>query len=128
VGEGAEGTSTKMLTFDGSAANYQRFKLRFRAYANAKNFLLALSRPSISSAMPKDYKDTATETKKKFLKANSNVMSAYTLALEGDQVFQIIAGAMTEDWPEGLASWKSNMHRRILYQLLKWKLNWPKLQ
>jgi len=97
MGEGTEGTSIKMPTFDGSAANYQRFKLRFRAYANAKNFILALSRPSISSAMPKDYKDTATETKKKFLKANSNAISAYTLALEGDQVFQMIAGEITKD-------------------------------
>ena len=100
---GRKAHKLKCQHFDGSAANYQRFKLRFRAYANAKNFILALSRPSISSAMPKDYNDTATETKKKFLKANSNEMSAYTLALEGDQVFQMIAGAMTEDWPEGLA-------------------------
>ncbi len=51
---------------------------------NAKNFILVLSRPSISSPMPKNYKDTATETKKKFLKANSNVMSAYTLCKQYD--------------------------------------------
>ena len=84
MGEGTEGTSIEMPTFDASASNYQRFKLRFRAYANAMNFILALNRKSISSEMTKDYKDTATETKKKFLKANSNAMSAYTLALEGD--------------------------------------------
>jgi len=35
MGEGTEGTSIKMPTFDGSASNHQRFKLRFRAYANA---------------------------------------------------------------------------------------------
>ena len=94
-----ESTSIKLPTFKGEKELYQKFKLRFRAYANAKGFLSALSRDNI----PKDSTDNDTEEKKLFIKANNNAVSAYTLALEGDQVFQMITSAMNSDWPEGLA-------------------------
>ena len=41
--------------------------------------------------------------KKAYVKANANAVSVYTLALEGDQVFQMVMSAITPDWPNGLA-------------------------
>ena len=66
MGEGTDGTSIEMPTFDSNAANYQRFKLRFREYSNAKNFILILSRPSISSAIPRITKISQLKLRRNF--------------------------------------------------------------
>eukprot|EP01083_Nonionella_stella_P145805 457688_1 len=41
------------------------------------------------------------ELKIKYIRDNEKAFSAYTLALEGDQVFQLITAAITDDWPDG---------------------------
>ncbi len=100
----AESTSIKMPVFMGEASKYQKFKLRFMAYGHAKGFAKALIRPTDMSNMPNDHNKDDTAENQAFLKANGIAMSAcYTLALEGDQVFQVIATAMTPDFPPGLA-------------------------
>ena len=119
----------KMPTFNGDRANFQRYMLQFRAYANAKKFLSVLNQNTLPAGFPRNHLDTMTavapvqiaagadeegadqelqgttiDTEKvKLIKANTNAVCAYTLSLTGDQVFNYISGAMTSEWPEGLA-------------------------
>jgi hypothetical protein len=105
----ADGSSTiiQLPTYHGDPAAYQKFILCFRAYSNAKGYAVALD--PLATNMPTSETDiTDTDRKiaaikKAYVKANANAVSAYTLALEGDQVFQMVMSATTADWPHGLA-------------------------
>ena len=63
--------------------------------------------PRRAANMPVNSLDTLTddgaddELKIKYIRDNEKAFSAYTLALEGDQVFQLITTAITDDWPDG---------------------------
>jgi hypothetical protein len=104
-----EGSSTvlKFSVYQGDPDKFQRFLLRYKAYANAKGFADALV--PLATNMPTSETDiTDTDPKiaaikKAYVKANANAVSVYTLALEGDQVFQMVMSAITPDWPNGLA-------------------------
>ena len=105
----AEGSSTvvKLPTYKGVPAGYQKFRLRFSAYCNAKGFAIGLKPQAVNMPTSEtDVTDTdplVAASKLAYVKANANAVSAYTLALEGDQVFQMVMSATTADWPNGLA-------------------------
>ena len=105
----AEGSSTvvKLPTYKGVPAGYQKFRLRFSAYCNAKGFAIGLRPQAVNMPTSEtDVTDTdplVAASKLAYVKANANAVSAYTLALEGDQVFQMVMSATTADWPNGLA-------------------------
>ena len=90
-----------MPTFDGKKEKFQRFMLKFRAYASEKNFKYALKE---SEYMPEDPEaEELTEDQKKWVKANEKAVSAYTMALIGEEVFEVICNSITEAYPDGLA-------------------------
>ena len=105
----AEGSSTvvKLPTYKGVPAGYQKFRLRFSAYCNAKGFVIGLKPQAVNMPTSEtDVTDTdplVAASKLAYVKANANAVSAYTPALEGDQVFQMVMSATTADWPNGLA-------------------------
>ena len=88
-------------TFDGKKENYQKFKLKFNAYANAKGFLEVLSEDD--NELPADPNaEELTDAQRKSVKVNKNAVCAYTMALVGDDVFDIIPESRTTEYPNGL--------------------------
>ncbi len=86
--------------FSGRKEHYHKFRLQFKAYAISKGFEVALSPPL--TGVPMHHQDTQTngaddEDKIKYIKANAKAVSAYTLSVQGNQVFQLIAVATTTD-------------------------------
>ena len=90
-----------MLTLDGKKENYQNFMLKFKANANAKGFLSVLT---LNAALPADSRvDGLTVDQNKLVKANIDALCAYTMALVGDDVFDIITSSFTTEYHHGLA-------------------------
>ena len=97
----------RIPTYDGRRENYQKWKMQFKAYCVVRGFHQALRRVTVN--MPANHLDTQLVSgaddrdKIKYIRDNEKAFSAYTLALEGDQVFQLITTAITTDWPDGAA-------------------------
>ena len=58
--------------------------------------------------MPANQADVTTDgnvdpIKEKYVKDNQKAVSALTLALEGNQVFQLLTTGTNSDWPDGAA-------------------------
>lgn len=90
--------------FHGEAEKYQEWKLKFREYANAKGFSDGLE--PLATYPPANHADVASpgaDEKTKWIKVNDKAFAYYTLALEGDQVFQMIMASCTTEFPLGLA-------------------------
>ena len=47
--------------------------------------------------------DGLTEAQQKCVKENEKAVSAYTMALIGEEVFEVICNGVTENYPDGLA-------------------------
>ena len=91
-----------MPTFDGKKEKFQKFKLKFKAYANAKGFKEALA--DTTANLPADPNAEAlTDEQRKSVKANNDAVCAYTMALIGDEVFEIITNCTTTAYPDGVA-------------------------
>ena len=89
-------------TFDGKKEKFQKFLLKFKVYANAKSFKNALTRAT--ALLPDDPNAAGlTDDETKRIKDNNNAVCALTMALTGDEVFEIVANSMTEDYPDGEA-------------------------
>ena len=97
----------RIPTYDGRRENYQKWKMQFKAYCVVRGFHQALRRVTVNMAA--NHLDTQMASgaddrdKIKYIRDNEKAFSAYTLALEGDQVFQLITTAITTDWPDGAA-------------------------
>jgi hypothetical protein len=75
--------------------------LKFRAYASEKGFKYVLKS---GEGKPEDPEAAdLTEEQKKWVKANEKAVSAYTMALTGEEVFEVICNSVNEDYPDGLA-------------------------
>ena len=100
-------STIRIPTFDGRREHYQKWKMQFKAYCVVKGFHGALRRRAAN--MPANAIDTLTPDgdedviKIKYIRDNEKAYAAYTLALEGDQVFQLITTAINDDWPDGAA-------------------------
>ena len=84
-------STIRIPTYDGRREHYQKWKMQFKAYCVVKGFHGALRRRAAN--MPANCLDTQTAgaddvIKIKYIRDNEKAFSAYTLALEGDQVFQ----------------------------------------
>jgi hypothetical protein len=91
-----------MPTFDGKKDKFQKFKLKFKAYANAKGFKEALV--ATTADLPADPNNAElSDDQKKRVKANNDAVCAYTMALIGDEVFEIITNCVNEAYPDGVA-------------------------
>ena len=84
-----EGSSTvlKFSVYQGDPDKFQRFLLRYKAYANAKGFAdalvpLATNMPTSETDITDTDRTKIAAIKKAYVKANANAVSAYTLALE----------------------------------------------
>lgn len=100
-------STIRIPTFDGRREHYQKWKMQFKAYCVVKGFHGALRRRAAN--MPANAIDTLTPDgdedviKIKYIRDNEKAYAAYTLALEGDQVFQLITTAINDDWPDDAA-------------------------
>lgn len=95
------GSFRAIPTFDGKKENYQRFMLKFRAYASERGFKRVLTS---SDDKPEDPEAAGlTEVQQKWVKENEKAVSAYTMALTGEEVFEVICNSVTENYPDGLA-------------------------
>ena len=75
--------------------------MKFNAYANAKGFLEVLSEDD--NELPADPNaEELTDAQRKSVKVNKNAVCAYTMALVGDDVFDIIPESRTTEYPNGL--------------------------
>ena len=114
----AESTSSiKLPTWDGKAATFSVFWLRFKAYAVVKKFLPALQDGREDNLPPDeatelDPEDDDDKLRIKAKEQNALAVALLMMAFMTPSLMMLVHHACDDDWPGGLA-WK------IVKELLK---------
>ena len=105
-----ENKTVRVPTFDGDESKYQKWWIRFRAYARLAGFTKAIDmQPDPDLPATQTEVDALTgdsdEIKRKRKAANANdlAMASLTLAFTSDDLLDVIMEAQTEEWPDGQA-------------------------
>ena len=108
--DSTETKTVKVPSFDGDETNYQRWWMRFKAYAKMTGFHKALEiTPEVDLPSTEAEALTltgSTDDEKKQLaavKRNDTAISSLTLAFTTDELLDMILEAQDKDWSDGLA-------------------------
>ena len=99
----------KVPSFDGRAENYDRWEIKWGAFAEAEGLSDALGE-AIDPNMPDSSasvigKDATGKLQAAAVKTNKKAMAYLALAFDNMKLLRLIIKAKTEEWPEGEA-WK----------------------
>ena len=103
----------KVPVFDGEEKNFQKWWLRFQAFATVKGFRVALDKPQSTDYYPNNYEDflaldpndADTKVMAKRLIQNNVAIAQLTLAFESEGLLNKVYACQDDNWPEGMA-WK----------------------
>ena len=106
----SETKSVKLPAFDGTHEGYQRWWMRFRAYARVNKWVQALTPGtgdpdlpgSDAEALDNNVDIAASQTLAK--KRNDIAMAQFTMAFTTDSELSMVLAAESTDWPNGKAS------------------------
>ena len=87
-------------TFGGKKEIFHRFMLKFRAYGNERGFKNVLTSSTNKPADPGEA--SLSEEEMKWVKANEKAIGAYTMALVGTEVFEVICNSVEGNYLDGL--------------------------
>jgi len=111
MSESNDTKTVRVPIFDGEDESFQKWWIRFRAYAKISGFTKAIEtdpEPDLPGSQREvdALSGNGDETKKKRAAADRNdtAMASLTLAFTTDDLINIIMQSQTADWPDGLAS------------------------
>ena len=105
-----ESKSIRIPTFNGNEDQYQKWWIRFKAYAKLAGFSKALV-DTPEADLPGDNmeaealtgSDDATVKKRSAVLRNDKAISSFTLAFETNELLDMVIESQSTEWPEGQA-------------------------
>ena len=96
--------SIPLPTYDGNPDEFQKWWLRFKAYAAVKKFSNAIKRTADANLPGTEAEDVSSSAAKAVaLERNALAIASLTLAFQTDGLLNMITKAQSTDWPNGKA-------------------------
>lgn len=98
--------AVKLPTFNGKSEGFEKWWMRFKAYAQVYKFVQALQKEDDLPATESTEIDESSATGKKQAmakKRNALAMACFTMSFTSDGLLGMINESMTSEWPSGLA-------------------------
>ena len=102
------GKTIRVPTFDGDENQYQKWQMRFRAYAKLVGFSKTLQETP-EADLPNDSaeaealtgSDDTVQKQKKAVLYNDKAIASFTLAFTIDELLNMVMESQTNEWPDG---------------------------